>query len=581
MTTRKVRYKKLNTKTPLPVLREDQIDPTEYESLTTESQIATGVEQAEENEYHLQAALKSVGASADNEIPVPPPQNSVEANYDELYPTPYIEPRNYIKFSDTVEETIRGSLYDMTAEDEDFLKTYNTKRSAKEKLSEDEFEHFMEVLEDTASEQAPYAAVDNTVVSYDVMYHSMVRRIGSVKLAETHAKPVYEYWKSRRQDNANMSLNPAVKFETHQEHDDMDPYVCFRRREVRQTRKTRARDVQVADKLKKLRRELEDGRQLVVFSRQREFLKRELLKADRLVFEQRAKLKEIKIRLNIKTDDDDLVNTKPQKRPRTEAQQPPRATPHGQVRQGARPDRSMEQVDLPELSHKLAEKENELRHDVEVKVQNHRRWNQNFVDLTADPLPPVQQEKELSFRPAKTTFLMTPPASSASDSMEIDDIAPSTPSAPEKSLAPFVFKGATPEDSDQEEVPSYRRRVGRSGRLWIDRRTTRTKTESSILPHELSSLQSDRWKYDQDDDDDGGPSTYKIDTNSLLQMKFRSTIPPPPALQNRRQGTDPAQLQGYPNRPALPQVQIPSVSSAAPSAPSVPPQAQPVQASSS
>lgn len=49
MATRKVRYKKLSVKTPLPVLREDQIDPTEYESLTNEAQISTGVEQAEEN----------------------------------------------------------------------------------------------------------------------------------------------------------------------------------------------------------------------------------------------------------------------------------------------------------------------------------------------------------------------------------------------------------------------------------------------------------------------------------------------------------------------------------------------------
>jgi hypothetical protein len=49
MATRKVRVKKLSVKTLLPVLREDQIDPSEYESLTTEIQIATGVEQAEEN----------------------------------------------------------------------------------------------------------------------------------------------------------------------------------------------------------------------------------------------------------------------------------------------------------------------------------------------------------------------------------------------------------------------------------------------------------------------------------------------------------------------------------------------------
>jgi len=49
MATRKVRYKKLSVKTPLPVLREDQIDPSEYESLTNEGHIATGVESAEEN----------------------------------------------------------------------------------------------------------------------------------------------------------------------------------------------------------------------------------------------------------------------------------------------------------------------------------------------------------------------------------------------------------------------------------------------------------------------------------------------------------------------------------------------------
>ena len=49
MSSRKVRVKKLHIKTTLPVLREDQIDPSEYDALTTETQIATGVDQAEEN----------------------------------------------------------------------------------------------------------------------------------------------------------------------------------------------------------------------------------------------------------------------------------------------------------------------------------------------------------------------------------------------------------------------------------------------------------------------------------------------------------------------------------------------------
>lgn len=48
MATRKVRYKKLNVKTPLPVLLFSEIDSNEYEALKNE-QIQTGVESAEEN----------------------------------------------------------------------------------------------------------------------------------------------------------------------------------------------------------------------------------------------------------------------------------------------------------------------------------------------------------------------------------------------------------------------------------------------------------------------------------------------------------------------------------------------------
>ncbi|KAI8965626.1 enhancer of polycomb-like-domain-containing protein [Daldinia sp. FL1419] len=549
MSTRKVRYKKLNIKTPLPVLREDQIDPNEYESLTTESQIATGVEQAEENEYHLQAALRGAGASTDNEIPVPPPQKS-EADYNELYPTPYVEPRNYIKFSETVEETL-GCLYDMTTEDEEYLKTYNAKWTGNTQLSEDDFERIMEVFEDTAAEQAPFAAVDNTVVPFEVMAQAM-NHIVPVKLIQAHAKNVYEYWKTRRQVSGNRNLQPSLKFETHQEHDDMDPYVCFRRREVRQTRKTRARDAQVSDKLKKLRRELEDARQLVVFSYQREIFKRELLRSDRSVFEQRSSLKETKIRLGIKGDDEDFFNARPQKRPRTEAQQPARAGPHSQLRLIVRPDggRTVEPADLAVLADKLAEKENELRNDVEMKIQNHRRWNNNYVDLTADPLPPVQEQKEPSFRPAKTTYLMTPPAS-ASDSTEPEEESPLDSL---KSFQQINSSSINLGRAEFEEMSSYRRRIGRLNRLFIDRRPPKSRHESP--PHDVDFTQSDRWKYDQDDDDDDDQPVYEVDPNSSRQMKFRSTIPPSPFL-FKRQGVDAAAaLQASSvNRQALPQPQ--------------------------
>ncbi|KAG5972706.1 Enhancer of polycomb-like protein 1, partial [Claviceps digitariae] len=306
MSSRKVRVKKLSVKTALPVLREDQIDPSEYEALTTDIQIATGVEHAEEKEYHLQSILKDTGVSNAQEIPVPPPQEST-INYDQVYLSNFHQPSSYIRFSQTVEECI-SCLYDMSSEDTEFLKTYNAKNPAGGSLSEDDFERIMEVFEDTAAEQTPFASVDNTIVAYDMMVPSL-NHLDSTSILQ-HAKAIYEYWKDSRLAVGNKPLHPTLKFETHQETDDTDPFVCFRRREARQTRKTRGRDNKVVETLKRLRQELEDGRQLVLLSFEREMMKRELLHMDRAVFEERAKLKQMKLRLGIKGEDEDLVNQK-------------------------------------------------------------------------------------------------------------------------------------------------------------------------------------------------------------------------------------------------------------------------------
>lgn len=196
----------------------------------------------------------------------------------------------------------------MTTEDDEFLKQYNSKRAAADSLSEDEFERIMDVFEETATAQTPFASVDNTVAPYDTMVPSL-NQLGLAHIMP-HAKAIYEHWKSRRLECGNKAIHPTLKFETHQETDDMDPYVCFRRREARQTRKTRARDVQSAEKLKRLRRELEEGRHLIVLAREREVLKREVMKFERSVFEQRQKVKAMKNRLGIKGEDEDLIHQK-------------------------------------------------------------------------------------------------------------------------------------------------------------------------------------------------------------------------------------------------------------------------------
>lgn len=196
----------------------------------------------------------------------------------------------------------------MTTEDDTFLTAYNQKRNASGKLSEDDFERIMEVLEETAESQAPFAAVDNTVIPFENMNLALRQQLEQ-KL-QIFSKDIYEFWKASRQASGNKPLQPTLKFETHQDNDDGDPYVCFRRREVRQTRKTRARDTQSTDRLKKLRKELEEARTIVLMSAMRESTKRDLLLIDRTIFAQRGALKETKVKLGIKTDDEILINQK-------------------------------------------------------------------------------------------------------------------------------------------------------------------------------------------------------------------------------------------------------------------------------
>ena len=478
--------------------------------------------------------MKGADASADNEIPVPPPVES-DLNYGELYSPNFSKTSAYIRFSQTVEECI-GCQYDMTEEDDAFLTSYNQKRATSAQLSEDDFEMIMEVFEETAYIRTPFASVDQTVVPYDDMVQGL-QQLEAAKVMP-HAKNIYEYWKSRRQALANRPLHPTLKFETHQDSDDLDPYVCFRRREVRQTRKTRARDVQSADKLKRLRRELEDGRQLISCSYTRETVKREMLDTDRAIFEQRAQLKEMKVRLGIKTDDEDLVNQKVippdpvaatgrvsdqmrlQKRKpvdvpavRAPSAKEPRLTAAAAAGRPA-------EVELPQLADRISEKENELRADIENKVLNHQHWNKNHVDLTRDPLSPVKgQTPDLSFRPARTKYLMTPPTSASSENLE----EPTAMELDKPDQTPPAFNpgAVVPQDDELSVgVPTFRRRIGRLNRLWIDRRGL------ASPPGEPVDSYSDRWKYDQqsDDDEDEQP-VYEVDPFDMRALKFRASVP--------------------------------------------------------
>lgn len=157
-----------------------------------------------------------------------------------------------------------------------------------------------------------------------------------------------------------------------------------------------------------------------------------------------------------------------------------------------------------------------------MKVQNHRKWNQNHIDLTRDPLSPVREEgMELKFRPAKTQYLMTPPASTSSEEMDLDQDGPE-PMEVDKPQAPslFQFKAGEAGGAPEHHKPvAFRRRIGRLNRLWIDRRGLRTP------PRDRGQNEYwDRWAYDSDSDSDE-PPVYEVDPFDTRALKFRAMIP--------------------------------------------------------
>jgi enhancer of polycomb-like protein len=253
-------------------------------------------------------------------IPTPDAVRATGVKYDELYPKVFTSPYSYIRFSSTVEDSI-GVAYCMNEEDETFLAQLNDGKDVngqplKDKssqCSEDVFEEVMDSFEETSQRLQPFANLDSApILTLDEIEQARETPLSTE--AQRFQRPIYQYWASKK---GSRTLMPTIKvrvLDTTSEADDADPYVCFRRREVRQTRKTRGRDAQVVEKLKKLRIELEQARQIVESVRTREELNKQSLEITRKVFEQRRQLKEVKVSKNIigeKGEDEELlVNTK-------------------------------------------------------------------------------------------------------------------------------------------------------------------------------------------------------------------------------------------------------------------------------
>jgi enhancer of polycomb-like protein len=200
---------------------------------------------------------------------------------------------------------------------------------------------------------------------------------------------------------------------------------------------------------------------------------------------------------------------------------PMQRQPGTQLRLPVRPDGRPIDADLTLLSDVLAQKENMIQIEIDQKVQQHQRWNQNHVDMTREPLSPMRsQTNDSGFRYATAHYLLTPPASVSS---ELSDNQ--SPSLEKDDAIAFRFE-SPPEDMESYGKRAYRRRIGRLGRVWIDRRGLPSPAE------DLEDEAMERWKYDYDDEDE--PQLFEIDPYDTRSIKFRATIPSTPAMITRR-----------------------------------------------
>jgi enhancer of polycomb-like protein len=514
----------------------------------------------------LQAVISAAQAAAQGgsggkiaQLYIPTPDAvASKVQYEDVYPKQFTQPATYIRFSSTVEDT-SGCPYCMTTEDAAWLKQREAKNSKGPQCSEDDFEQVMNFFEETSHTKQPYASVDSTpVLSYEELEAEFDETIS--ESARRFAKEIYGHWKQERLRKGNRPLMSQLKFEMNLDTDEADPYVCFRRREVRQVRKTRGRDAQVTEKLKKLRKEFEEGRYLMAQVKRRELLIRDQLAMDKLIFEQRGAVKEIKRKLSIKTDDEDLlINQKvrnrneglrslltisqPAPKPkvhRIDTQAAPRGIPGmGSKPHVTRPDGRLVDSDLVYLDDQLAKKSEMIDGFIEENLMKHQKWNVGWVDATWRPItPPLEQPSSKSdFRRVFTeSQLMTPPASEASEEAN-DAMAMEKANARlDTSRNARMRFGTPPEDIPYRDQQRFRRRCGRGGRQMIDRRgVKRQKLEAG------DERVADRWKFSGDSSED--EQVYPVDWTDNLHIRYRIMI--------ERQGEKQSQQAAAQNRRAI------------------------------
>lgn len=524
--------------------------PDEDEEKHLLNNLVAGVDAEDANEHHLQEVLsaahrgserptrgKSTSATQPAFIPTPDSTGVVD-NYDELYlSNKWKDPTTYTVTSATVEESIinglgNGFTYYMDERDKEWLDKNNeeargegtsaqgavsgtrTSRSAKGKgkepetpqsviVSEDEFELVMGVFEKVTHERteylhhgletgmefpafADYQDVFSTPLTPATFATCIVPPwIPAADALLRIAKTVYPHWRDRRIERGGYRIIPALNGD---ESDILnESYICFRRREIKAIRKTRASQVTTSDKLSRLQVELQYPLELARSILLRETLKKECTDQSQDIWEKRLAFVELKreFSFNDKGDEGLLID---KERPAKKSSEATRVT-------GLKIKTNDSQRPLLRPKERLTQ----IREQVDQTLTRQKELDHHWEDQIDNPY------QTLPVPHASKLFKYIPPSDAPPDPLSIS------------------VKGDSSPATSSRMARAIRLRYGRGGRIHLDRRDAMPRVFLNLPRSNLFGINEpmdvdvenqeedenrrlvERWKFDMDDSPAIGP----------------------------------------------------------------------------
>ncbi|XP_056632876.1 enhancer of polycomb homolog 1 [Diorhabda sublineata] len=263
------RARALDASKPMPIYMAEELpDLPDFSAINRAvPQMPSGMQKEEECEHHLQRAIV-----AGLIIPTPEVSEMPDKEfYEKVYPANYKQPRQLIHMQPfTMEQDIPD--YDMDSDDERWLHSQTQKLD----LSPLKFEEMMDRLEKSSGQ---------TVVTLNEA-KALLKEDDDLIIA------VFDYWLNKRLKTQHP-LILTVKTEHRSGTAANNPYLAFRRRtEKMQTRKNRKNDEASYEKMLKLRRDLYRAVTLLELVKRREKIKREHVHLTVEVFEKRFQAKD-------------------------------------------------------------------------------------------------------------------------------------------------------------------------------------------------------------------------------------------------------------------------------------------------